>query len=183
MGYYGSWLFAFLRVFGIKTAGRQGPNRPWSLTVALQRLCWLQGFLQVGIIKQNWNYMVQKNPELEKVMPAPPRVCLKKLRDMLVRAKLPPPAMQKNVRTKQGFRRCMNSRCQVCPYTVSTPTHTSLHRKKTWSIQTAVDCNTSHCVYAVLPVAQWLGRWCTSLVAQVQFQTCLVHSQLLQVET
>ena len=85
-------------------------------------------------------------------MPAPPRVCFrrpKNLRDMLVRAKLPPPSMVRNVRSKQGFRRCMNSRCQVCPYTANTTTHTSLHRKKTWNIQTAVDCNTSHCVYAV----------------------------------
>ena len=104
------------------------------------------------IIKQNWNYMVQKNPELKKVMPAPPRVCFrrpKNLRDMLVRAKLPPLAMVSNVKTKQGFRRCMNSRCQVCPYTVNTPTHTSLHRKKTWNIQNTVDCITSHCVYSV----------------------------------
>ena len=85
-------------------------------------------------------------------MPAPPRVCYRRpnnFRDLLVRAKLPPPAMQKNIRTKQGFRRCMNSRCQVCSFTVNTATHTSLHRKKTWNIHTAVDCNTSHCVYAV----------------------------------
>ena len=31
-------------------------------------------------------------------------------------------------------------------------------------------------------IAQWLGRWCTSLVAQVQFLACLVQSQLLQGE-
>jgi hypothetical protein len=55
------------------------------------------------IIKQSWNYMVKTNPELKKVMPTPPRVCFRRptnSRDMLVR----------NIRTKQGFRRCMNSR-------------------------------------------------------------------------
>jgi hypothetical protein len=31
-----------------------------------------------GIIKQYWNYMVQKNAELKKVMPAPPRVCFRR---------------------------------------------------------------------------------------------------------
>ena len=35
---------------------------------------------------------------------------------------------------------------------------------------------------ASLLVAQWLGRWCTSLVAQVRFLACLVQSQLLQGE-
>ena len=33
---------------------------------------------------------------------------------------------------------------------------------------------------ASLLVAQWLGRWCTSLVAQVRFLACIVKSQLLQ---
>ena len=36
------------RVFGICTERHQGPNWPWSLTMALQRHCRMQGFLQVG---------------------------------------------------------------------------------------------------------------------------------------
>ena len=31
--------------------------------------------------------------------------------------------------------------------------------------------------------AQWLGRWCTSLVAQVRLLECPVQRQLLQGET
>ena len=33
---------------------------------------------------------------------------------------------------------------------------------------------------ASLLIAQWLGRWCTSLVAKVRSLACLVKSQLLQ---
>ena len=105
-----------------------------------------------SIVKQHWSHMVKKYPDLKKVMPAPPRICFrrpKNLRDILVRAKLPSPSAGKFFRHKQGFKRCMNSRCQCCPYTINTRTHTSLYRKKTWQIQTPVDCNTDHCIYAV----------------------------------
>jgi hypothetical protein len=36
---------------------------------------------------------------------------------------------------------------------------------------------------ASLLVAQWLGHWCTRLVANVRFLVCVVQSQLLQGET
>ena len=38
------------KVFDIGTAGLQDPNRPWSLSVALQRRCRMRGFLEVGFI-------------------------------------------------------------------------------------------------------------------------------------
>ena len=105
-----------------------------------------------SIFKQHWTHMVSEHPELKRVMPAPPRICYrrpKNLRDILVRARLPPPSSGKNLRLKQGFTRCMNSRCQCCAYTINTKTHSSLYKKKTWNIQSPVDCNTNNCIYAV----------------------------------
>ena len=37
-------------------------------------------------------------------------------------------------------------RCQYCPFTINTKTHSSLYSRKTWSIQSPVDCNTSNCI-------------------------------------
>jgi hypothetical protein len=105
-----------------------------------------------SIFRQHWAHMVSEYPELKRVMSAPPRICYrrpKNLRDILVRAKVPPPSSVKPLRQKQGFKRCMNSRCQCCPFTVNTKTHSSLYSKKSWSIQSPVDCNTNNCVYAV----------------------------------
>ena len=105
-----------------------------------------------AIIKQHWAYMIKNYPDLKKVLEAPPRICFrrpKNLRDLFVRAKLPHPTGGKIFRKKQGFKRCMNTRCQCCPFTINTKTHTSLHSKKTWEIQTPVDCNTKNCIYAV----------------------------------
>ena len=96
--------------------------------------------------------MVQKYPDLKSVMPAPPRICYtrpKNLRDICVRAKLPPPTGGKSLRKKKVFKRCMNSRCMCCPLSKNTTTHTSLYRNKTWDIHTPVDCNTKNCVYSV----------------------------------
>ena len=104
------------------------------------------------IAKQHWAHMIKKYPELQKVMPAPPRICYrrpKNIRDILVRARLLPPSGGKNLRRKLGFKRCMHTRCQCCSFTSNTTTHTSLHRKKTWPIQSMVDCNTDHCIYSV----------------------------------
>ena len=96
--------------------------------------------------------MLKEYPDLKKVLPAPPRICYKipkNLRDILVRAKLPPPSGGKFFRHRQGFKRCMHSRCQCCPYTVNTSTHSSLFKKKTWEIQSPVDCNADNCIYDV----------------------------------
>ena len=87
-----------------------------------------------------------------KVMPAPPRICYrrpKNLRDLLVRAKLPPPSGGKIFRRKHGFKRCLESRCQCCNFTVNTTSHSSLYKKQSWTIQNPVDCNTRNCIYSV----------------------------------
>ena len=72
-----------------------------------------------AIVKQHWNHMVLNYPELKTVMPAPPRIYYTiptNLRDICVRAKLPPPSGGKMFRRKQGFKRCMNRRCQGCSF-------------------------------------------------------------------
>ena len=42
--------------------------------------------------------------------------------------------------------------------------------------------NVGLCNNVILLVAQWLERWCASLVAKVRFLACPVQSQLLQGE-
>ena len=105
-----------------------------------------------SIFRQHRAHMVSEYPKLKRVMSAPPRICYrrpKNLRVILVRAKVLPPSSVKPLRQKQDFKRCTNSRCQCCPFTVNTKTHSSLYSQNSWSIQSPVDCNTNNCVYAV----------------------------------
>ena len=70
-----------------------------------------------SIVKQNWTYMMKNYRDITKVMPAPPRICYrrsKNLRDIMVRANLPLPSGWKNFRKKQGFKICLHNRCQCC---------------------------------------------------------------------
>ena len=73
--------------------------------------------------------MVEDYPDMKECFTNPPMVAYKRhknLRDMLIRAKLPPKRGPK--RKSKGFKHC-NELCKMCPYTPNNTatTHTSQH--------------------------------------------------------
>ena len=72
-----------------------------------------------GIMRQNWKVMTEADQRLLRAFKSPPIVCFtrtKNCRELLCKAKLPPPA-RPNLRTQgDGFRRCGKG-CRMCPFT------------------------------------------------------------------
>ena len=79
-----------------------------------------------GILKQNYQSMLDMDSRMKKVFPTGPKVVNKRgknVKEMLCRAKIPP-KLSTTMRTRStaasrraGFRRCGKSRCPMCPFT------------------------------------------------------------------
>jgi hypothetical protein len=73
------------------------------------------------------------------------------LRDMLVRAKLPPVDRRGGAgrRPQLGFRRCGKVRCLCCVYCVESRTHTSTATGQTWPMRQLITCEDRNLIYGV----------------------------------
>ena len=73
-----------------------------------------------GILRTNWQTMVQEDQRLLKVFPQPPMICYtrpKNIKDRLIRAKLPPARTRMVTRDQgEGFKRCNQSGCKLCSF-------------------------------------------------------------------
>ena len=105
-----------------------------------------------AIIHQHWSYSVKQNPDLKKVLPTPPMVSYKKpksLRDILTRSQLPLKQKCRDLRKRVGFKRCNMTRCETCPYTINTTTHTSKFTNTTFPIKEELSCFTENTIYSL----------------------------------
>ena len=80
-----------------------------------------------GILRQHYKLLVQRNPEVKEWMVRAPMVAHLRppnLRDVLVRAKLPPVDRRRGAgrRSQPGFRKCGKARCLSCVYSNNTST-------------------------------------------------------------
>ena len=80
-----------------------------------------------GILRQHYKLLVQRNPEVKEWMVRAPMVAHLRppnLRDLLVRAKLPPVDRRRGAgrRSQPGFRKCGKARCLSCVYSNNTST-------------------------------------------------------------
>ena len=79
-----------------------------------------------NVLTKHWKILVDKHPVAKKFLPAPPMVCHtrdRNLRDILVKAVLPPPSESRPRRaaTSQGFHRCgKRGDCSLCSHSVNT---------------------------------------------------------------
>ena len=76
------------------------------------------------IILKHWKILCKKHPKAKKTLPQPPMVCYtrdKNLRDILVKAVLPPPTRSVNFRSKRhSFFRCgKRGDCVICAHSVN----------------------------------------------------------------
>jgi hypothetical protein len=98
-----------------------------------------------GIVKKHWSVMTDDFPEMKKCFVKPSVVSYKRhknLRDLLIRAKLP--SKRGPPRRNNGFKNC-GELCKMCAYSPkqTTLTHTSKHAKKTYEINSHINCKTS----------------------------------------
>ena len=103
------------------------------------------------IIKKHWSVMTDDFPEMKSCFPKPSLVAYKRhknLRDLLIRAKLPP--KRGPSRKSNGFKNC-GELCNMCPYTPrnSTKNHKSKHTNETYEINSSISCKTSGVIYKI----------------------------------
>ena len=105
-----------------------------------------------SILHQHWSYSIKVNPDLKKAFPNPPMISYtrpKNLRDILVRSQLPPQKAGKGLRRRVGFKRCNMIRCETCPFTKNTTTHTCKFTNKTFPIKEELSCHTENTIYSL----------------------------------
>ena len=105
-----------------------------------------------SILHQHWSYSLKVNPDLKKAFPNPPMISYsrpKNLRDILVRSQLPKKLVSKDLRRRVGFKRCNMTRCETCPYTKNTTTHTCNYTNKSYNIKEELSCYTENTIYSL----------------------------------
>jgi len=107
-----------------------------------------------SILQQHYKLLVERSPEVREWMGRAPMVAYQRppnLRDLLVRAQLPPVDRRRGAGRgpHRGFRRCGKTNCLCCIYCEESRTHSSSATKETWDIKQSITCEDSSVVYAV----------------------------------
>jgi len=101
------------------------------------------------IQQKHWRSMAQ-DPYLKKVFPEAPLVAYRRqrnLREILIKAKLPPPNQMRNQRQVKGMKRCQKN-CLICPY-IKEGRDIS-EKKFTWKINQRISCQSNNLVYMII---------------------------------
>ena len=104
-----------------------------------------------NIVKKHWTVLTDDYPEMKNCFPKPSTIAYKRhknIKDLLIRAKLPP--KRGPTRKINGFRNC-GELCKMCTYTSRTTirTHTSKYTKKTYDINSPINCKTCGVIYKI----------------------------------
>ena len=95
--------------------------------------------------------MTEESPLMKKCFDKPPVIAYKRdknLRDMLVRAKLPPKRGKR--RTINGFKKC-GELCKLCPFSPinTTRNHTCNHTGISYEINSPMNCKSQGVIYRI----------------------------------
>ena len=99
------------------------------------------------IVKKHWEVMVDSNQNLKRCFSVPPMIAYrrgKNLRDNLIKAKVS--SKRKSSRRKNGCKPCGQA-CQSCWVLQTSKTHTNPRTKQSWPINSAINCNSTNCIY------------------------------------
>ena len=105
------------------------------------------------ILRHRWNCLVSRDQSVKKYMSEPPRVSYSRtssLRDVLVRAKVPPTSARTRRQASKGFKKC-NKRadCSVCMHSTNTTSHTCNSSVVSFPITSSLSCITPWVVYSL----------------------------------
>ena len=104
-------------------------------------------------LRHRWTYLLSRDPSARSYMPLPPRVNYthtSSLRDILVRAKVPPqPSRGRRIATL-GFKKCdQRQDSSVCPHSTNSTSHTCNSTGEKFQINSSLLCLTPWVVYSV----------------------------------
>ena len=94
--------------------------------------------------------MVSQNQYLADCFPEPPLTAFRRprnLRELLIKAKVPPPPNQRPVRTIKGMKKCGKG-CTACPY-IKEGKSVNISKKATWQINRRHDCQSFNIIYMI----------------------------------
>ena len=100
--------------------------------------------------RKHWRTMVQNDPYLKDVLPLPPLVAYKRppnIKDILIRAKVPPKSNPRPKRTVPGMQKC--NRCPICPFVDPGKFVQSTANNHKVQINTQVRCQTRNLIYCI----------------------------------
>ena len=102
-------------------------------------------------VRDLWQELVDRNPDMKKVMPQPPMIGFqrsKNMRDTLVRAQLPKPSAVRERRENYGFSHCNTANCKTCIYSDPAQIHRSSFTGDTWPIMSKINCKNNRVIYS-----------------------------------
>ena len=104
-----------------------------------------------SIVRKHWKVMTDESPRLKRCFKKPSVIAYKRsknLRDILIRAKIPPKKIPRRI---EGFRNC-GEVCNMCPFTPNgnTKIHTCNKTKTTYQMNSPMNCKTSGVVYKIM---------------------------------
>ena len=94
-----------------------------------------------------------QDPYLKKVFPQPPMVAFrrpKNLRDILIKAKVPPTPQKKPRRQLNGMKACNGKQCQTCPYVKTGKSFKSPFNNTVVQLNSTLSCASTNVVYCLL---------------------------------
>ena len=97
---------------------------------------------------KHWRSMTAQDCHLKEVFSEPPMTAYRRqnnLRDILIKAKVPPAPNRYPQRQNKGMSRCGKD-CTTCPY-VKTGKTVKVNHKETWHLNKNLTCETHNCVY------------------------------------
>ena len=103
------------------------------------------------ILNRHWKALTSDSYFL-KMYPEPPMVAFKKLpnlKQQLIHTKLPKVRSRSQPRMKKGLKKCLKSRCQICPYLVEHQSTKSRNSNAESILDTVVSCDSTHVVYLI----------------------------------
>jgi hypothetical protein len=128
-----------------KTFQKSKVNRPVFATKYDPRLP------SIGTIQaKHWRSMVTQNQYLAECFPEPPLTAFKRprnIRELLIRAKVPPPPSSREQRALKGMAKC-SFNCSACPYVIP-GRNIKIDKRSTWKINKKLNCNTFNAVYMI----------------------------------
>ena len=104
-------------------------------------------------LRHRWTCLMSRDPSARSYMPLPPRVSYTRtssLRDILVRAKVPPQPCRGRRTATLGFKKCdQRQDCSVCPHSTNSTSHTCNSTGEKFPINSSLSCLTPWVVYSV----------------------------------
>ena len=100
---------------------------------------------------KHWRSMVSRDAHLQKVFPQPPLTAFKRqrnLKDLLIRAKIPPTPKRNQERSTKGMKMCLKVYCNTCPY-VKERKNFKYGKDKIWNVNKKTNCNSMNIVYVI----------------------------------